>query len=86
MFRGICIEPMCIIVDYCDGGSLYDFLKKQENKIDDKLKLKFIKDIIRGMIHLHTRLEQELIHRDLYVFFLFIFFFLFFCYPIFIYF
>ena len=58
------MEPLCLVVDYCDGGSLKSYLTK-ETDITDTQKIKFMKEIIKGMIHLHTRLEQELIHRDL---------------------
>ena len=68
MFRGVTLDPLCIIVDYCDGGSLHNFLKSNAT-IDTKLMIKFTTEIARGMVHLHTRLEQELIHRDLYVLF-----------------
>ena len=78
LFRGICQEPLCIIVDFCDGGSLLSLLRS-DKEIDDKAKMKYVTEIARGskkfkrkkclklkgMIHLHTRLEEELIHRDL---------------------
>ena len=65
MLRGIVLDPLCLVVDYCDGGSLYNYLQKEKDNITFEQKIKFMKEIIKGMIHLHTRLEQELIHRDL---------------------
>ena len=59
------MNPLCIVVDYCEGGSLYSYLRKKKNELTFEQKRKFMKEIIQGMIHLHTRLEEELIHRDL---------------------
>ena len=47
MFRGICEDPVCIIVDYCDGGSLYSYLHSNV-EISDESKLKFVTEIVRG--------------------------------------
>ena len=50
MFRGVCMDPLCIIVDFCDGGSLRDYLQKESN-ITDQQRIKFIKEITTGRRH-----------------------------------
>jgi len=67
MFRGITIPPdsLSIITDYCNGGSLIEYLKNHP-KLPISEKLQFIKDIAKGMLHLHCGIpEKEVIHRDL---------------------
>jgi hypothetical protein len=64
LFRGICIAPLCLITDFCEGGSLYHLLKSNE-EINTSSKLKWITEICQGMIHLHHGFEIQVIHRDL---------------------
>jgi len=67
MFRGITVppDPLSIITDYCNGGSLIGYLKTHP-KLPISEKLQFIKDIAKGMLHLHCGIpEKEVIHRDL---------------------
>lgn len=52
----------CIVTEYMPGGSLYDFLRRQETKLDFALLLKFGLDICNGMVYLH---QNNIIHRDL---------------------
>jgi serine/threonine protein kinase len=65
LFRGICLDPLCIITDYCDGGSLLKKLQTTSEDISDDQKLQWVTDIVKGMIHLHKGMTQEVIHRDL---------------------
>jgi hypothetical protein len=64
LFRGICLEPLCLITDYCDGGSMLSILRSNQN-ITDETKMKWASDICKGMIHLHHGFEFQVIHRDL---------------------
>jgi len=67
LFRGICIEPLCIVVDYYKEGSLHDFLRTN-NEITDNMKISWATDIAKGMFHIHTGFNnKEVIHRDLAV-------------------
>jgi len=67
LLRGVTIppEPLTLVTDYCDGGSLLAFLQTHPN-LSLAFKIRFIFDIARGMYHLHTAIAgKEVIHRDL---------------------
>jgi serine/threonine protein kinase len=64
LFRGMCLEPLCLITDYCDGGSLYSLLKSNQD-IAEETKVKWVNDICNGMLHLHHGFDIQVIHRDL---------------------
>jgi len=67
LFRGVTVppDPLSIITDYCNGGSLSEYLKNHPN-LPISEKLQFIKDIAKGMLHLHCGIPgKEVIHRDL---------------------
>jgi len=49
-----------LIMEYCDGGSCNDYIEKHHPNIDTKVK--WIKEIIAGLIHLH---ESDVVHRDI---------------------
>ncbi|PRP86710.1 putative LRR receptor-like serine/threonine-protein kinase [Planoprotostelium fungivorum] len=53
-------DPLSIVSEYCEGGSLYDHLRNNSASVYDKAK--FIKGIALGMLHLHS---EGVIHRDL---------------------
>eukprot|EP00736_Rhodelphis_marinus_P010527 Rmarinus@m.23974 len=65
LFEGWCERPLMIIMEHCQRGSLWRFLRKRNGQ---ELSTKFIVDsaldIARGMLYLHTR-SQPIIHRDL---------------------
>jgi len=66
MFRGISLppDPITIVTDFCDGGSLLSLLRSKRH-ISNSWKTKAALDIARGMLHLHTSVEgKALIHRD----------------------
>jgi len=66
-FRGVTVppDPLSIVTDYCNGGSLSEYLINHP-KLPISEKLQFIKDIAKGMLHLHCGiLGNEVIHRDL---------------------
>jgi len=64
LFRGTCLEPLCLVTDYCEGGSLVRLLRSNKEITDDE-KIMFMRDIARGMLHLHSQKKMEIIHRDL---------------------
>jgi len=68
LFRGVTLppDPMCIVLDFAPGGSLYAYINNLHNKISDEQMITFAQDIARGMLHLHTGIKnKEVIHRDL---------------------
>lgn len=54
-------EPFAIIMEYFQNGDLCDNLKK----LKLKQKIKITNDIIKGLIYIHERRPNSLIHRDL---------------------
>jgi len=67
LFLGITLPPdsLSIITDFCEGGSLSTYLDKNP-KLSMSLKIQFIRDIAKGMLHLHCGIPNlEVIHRDL---------------------
>jgi len=49
LFRGVTVppDPLSIVTDYCNGGSLSEYLKKNP-KIPISEKIRLIKDIAKG--------------------------------------
>lgn len=50
LFRGVTLppDPLCIVLEYCKGGSLYHHLKT--NDVSNAQKLQWAKEIARGMV------------------------------------
>jgi len=62
---GACVEPPCIITQFCENGSLFDFLHNQKKfKVQLENALLIAKDIAEGVAMLHA-LKPPIIHRDL---------------------
>ncbi|XP_057841092.1 serine/threonine-protein kinase STY8 isoform X1 [Cryptomeria japonica] len=63
-FIGACTKPphICIITEYMSGGSLYDYLRRQEGPLQLPTLIKYAIDVSKGMEYLH---ENKIIHRDL---------------------
>jgi len=62
-FIGACIrpgEPLCILTEYLDGGSLLNMLKKKTLTGEDLIKI--ARGIAAGMLHL---VSENIVHRDL---------------------
>ena len=54
-----------MVLEYCEGGSLYSLLKSNKNLSKEEM-IGIAKDIARGMLHLHTGKKGfQIIHRDL---------------------
>ena len=45
------MDPLCIVVDYCDGGSLHSYLRTNAT-ISESQMLKFVREIVRGIYKL----------------------------------
>ena len=54
-------EPFVIIMEYFKNGDLFDNL----NKLNLNKKIKIANDIIKGLIYIHERRPNSLIHRDI---------------------
>jgi hypothetical protein len=63
---GGCIQPsnLCIVTEYCNGGSLYDLLHVQEEKLPFQQQIVLALGIAEGMEYLHSR-KPIIIHRAL---------------------
>ena len=68
---GLCIDPLCMVLQYVRGGDLFSFLHPggDGDHIPDSsfpwtLRLYFALDIARGMQHLQA-INPPIIHRDL---------------------
>ncbi|PRP79755.1 serine/threonine-protein kinase CTR1-like [Planoprotostelium fungivorum] len=63
MFIGTTIppDPLSLVTEFCECGSLDGYLQKNPDTPFDVLS-KFVIDIARGMLHLH---RENIIHRDL---------------------
>jgi serine/threonine protein kinase len=51
-----------LIMEYCAGGSLGDFLFRRDVNIPIERKIEIVKGIARGVLHLH---KHNIVHRDL---------------------
>jgi tRNA A-37 threonylcarbamoyl transferase component Bud32 len=63
---GGCIQPsnLCIVTEYCNGGSLCDLLHVRKIKISTQQQISFALGIAEGMEYLHS-LQPMIVHRDL---------------------
>ncbi|KAB5557732.1 hypothetical protein DKX38_008641 [Salix brachista] len=63
-FIGACTRPpsLCIITEFMSGGSMYDFLHKQQGSLNIRSLLRVAIDVSKGMHCLH---QNNIVHRDL---------------------
>ena len=54
-------EPFVIIMEYFQHGDLFENI----NKLKFNQKIKIANDIIKGLIYIHERRPNSLIHRDI---------------------
>ena len=59
---GICKEPLSVVTEYLEGGSLCNYLEKDANPLNEENIFQLILGISRGMFHLHL---ENIVHRDL---------------------
>ena len=67
LFMGAIAEPnnICIVTEYCAGGTLFNILHQRHDLILTwGLRLRFLQEIATGMNFLHTN-DPPIIHRDL---------------------
>lgn len=65
-FYGASIEPkLCMVMELCEKGSLYDLLNKEAATLDWGLVIHFMRDMAEGVAVLHEHKPAPIIHRDL---------------------
>ncbi|CEM12152.1 unnamed protein product [Vitrella brassicaformis CCMP3155] len=58
-------RPLCVIIEYCSGGTLFELLHGQPQvPLTWRQKIKLATDIAKGMNFLHT-CKPQIVHRDL---------------------
>jgi serine/threonine protein kinase/WD40 repeat protein/GTPase SAR1 family protein len=62
--RGVCLDPICMLLDLCIAGDLYHFLRDCKDPPNWKLRLCIAADVAKGMRFLHS-VTPPIIHRDL---------------------
>ncbi|CAF1549208.1 unnamed protein product, partial [Adineta steineri] len=53
-FIGACIDPACLVNEYCSKGNLQDLLENPQIKLDDMFKYSIIHDIVKGILYIHN--------------------------------
>jgi serine/threonine protein kinase len=61
-FLGACDHPLYIVTELMPNGSLRALLDRRDEPMDAPLKLRILRDIARGMLHLSL---EKVVHRDL---------------------
>merc|ERR1712054_697262 len=65
MGYGACIKPsLCMVLEYCSRGSLFDCLNRVEEDITWSRVLKIASDMLKGINCLHSW-KPQIVHRDL---------------------
>lgn len=66
LFMGACVDPAhaCIIMEYCERGSLFDALHDTSQVIDYKKILRLLLQIAEALVYLHSN-RPPILHRDL---------------------
>ena len=60
--RGVCDNPVCVVIDFVEGGSLEGRLNDKTKAVGWKQIFQWTQGIVAGMLHLHL---EGIIHRDL---------------------
>ncbi|KAI3384155.1 hypothetical protein SNEBB_006134 [Seison nebaliae] len=63
------IEPLnCLVLEFAEGGSLYEYLEKQR-KLSESLEyshiIRWASDVAHGLNYLHQEARRTFIHRDI---------------------
>jgi len=66
LLMGACLEGkgLCIVLEWCQGGSLYDVLHRRRVDMNTHQRVKIARGIACGIAFLHTA-SPAIIHRDL---------------------
>jgi len=62
--NGILLTPLSLVMEFCDQGSLYEFILK--NELTWKQRFKFLLDVARGVQHLHS-FKPPVVHRGSFI-------------------
>jgi len=70
LFQGAVLSHekyMCIIMELCERGSLYNFLRNKKNHLDYKMQIRMLRQIAEAMDYLHHgfRKDKPTLHCDL---------------------
>eukprot|EP00921_Rhytidocystis_pertsovi_P004740 GHVQ01008224.1.p1 GENE.GHVQ01008224.1~~GHVQ01008224.1.p1 ORF type:complete len:989 (-),score=92.65 GHVQ01008224.1:1769-4735(-) len=57
-------KPLCVVTEYCAGGTLFELLHQQKVQLSWQQKVKLAMDIAKGCTYLHA-CQPQIIHRDL---------------------
>jgi hypothetical protein len=61
---GVCLQPLCLITEYCARGNLHDILIDGAIELDWPRRLSIALGAAKGMAYLHSA-SPPLLHRDL---------------------
>lgn len=68
LFMGVCLEPACMVTEWCSRGSVYDILVKARKnpalgaQLDWPRRLSMALDAAKGMLQLHSH-RPHILHR-----------------------
>ena len=68
LFMGVCLEPACMVTEWCARGSVFDILVKARNnpslaaQLDGPRRLAMALDAAKGMLQLHSH-RPHILHR-----------------------
>jgi len=63
-FIGASLEPMAVVTEFADHGSLYDIIRKDPQALNWDRVINILIDCAKGFDYLHSH-EPPIIHRDL---------------------
>eukprot|EP00736_Rhodelphis_marinus_P010889 Rmarinus@m.26862 len=63
-FLGWCMSPLSLVMEYCEGGSLWSLLRRKKSPLDYNDTLSVGIGITKGLKYMHS-LRPRIIHQDL---------------------
>ncbi|KAL0047223.1 hypothetical protein WJX82_010034 [Trebouxia sp. C0006] len=70
LFMGVCLDPPCMVTEFCARGSMFDVLAKARTsallaqQLDWPKRVSMALDAAKGMLQLHSH-KPPILHRDL---------------------